>query len=323
MEFITNDLSFHGQFHDLAAFQAAINRLMDIRQVISQFGRELYCNKSIGQAQVTSDMTMPQAANRALTREKRNALLQWILRQGPFWDDFRNHQAGDWIEHNGNIVTDSAVGEAGWCCANGIDRRLVSLDPSDWTFSPVAVTLISDTDRITADIVNYWQRDNIEAALRAAPAPIATWDQLAEYSVAQFTQLTFAENAFTPLTGHPYGASAPQRILVILDILNRFKSCFDQHGHRTPEGHKIYQDFFTGKKGEGGRGALFSDSSDREKVQFINEMTFMHPHDATKTLFCPWHGKVQTPQFRVHFSWPIRHDRLLYIVYVGPKITKG
>ena len=52
-------------------------------------------------------------------------------------------------------------------------------------------------------------------------------------------------------------------------------------------------------------------------------MTFKHPTDASKTLFCPWHGKVQTPQLRVHFSWPVRADEPLYIVYVGPKITKG
>ena len=34
------------------------------------------------------------------------------------------------------------------------------------------------------------------------------------------------------------------------------------------------------------------------------------------------HGKVKTPQIRIHFSWPITASTPLYVVYVGYKITK-
>ncbi len=108
----------------------------------------------------------------------------------------------------------------------------------------------------------------------------------------------------------------------VLEILNRFKVCFDEKGQRTAEGNTIYQDFFTGKKEGGGHGAMFSDSSDSEKNEFGKELTFNHPGAPTQTLFCPWHGKVQTPQLRVHFSDPIRANEPLYVVYVGPKLTK-
>ena len=84
----------------------------------------------------------------------------------------------------------------------------------------------------------------------------------------------------------------------------------------------VYRDFFTGKKGDGGRGAMFSDSSDTEKDDFASELRFRHPDRPDERLFCPWHGKVQTPQLRVHFSHPIRADVPLYVVYVGPKLTK-
>ncbi len=30
----------------------------------------------------------------------------------------------------------------------------------------------------------------------------------------------------------------------------------------------------------------------------------------------------EKPRLRVPFSWPVRADELLYVVYVGPKITK-
>lgn len=95
------------------------------------------------------------------------------------------------------------------------------------------------------------------------------------------------------LDGHPFLSSAAQRLLAILDILNRFKSCFDKESQRTVEGHEIYQNYFTGKKEGGGHGATFTDSSESEKTKFKNELTFKHPEDASKTIFCPWHGKVQ------------------------------
>ena len=43
---------------------------------------------------------------------------------------------------------------------------------------------------------------------------------------------------------------------------------------------------------------------------------------ATSKLFCPWHGKVKSPQYRIHFSWPTTATTPIYIVYVGPKLTK-
>ena len=86
--------------------------------------------------------------------------------------------------------------------------------------------------------------------------------------------------------------------------------------------NEIYQNYFTGKKEGGGRGSLFSDSSDSEKVEFKQKLTFVHPGKDKQTLFCSWHGKVQTPQLRIHFSSRILATEPLYIVYVGPKITK-
>jgi hypothetical protein len=322
MEFLVNDLSFHGQFVSLSSFRGAIERVMAIRQVARRFGTALYCHRGIAQAQVTPTLSMPQAVQ-ALMPNERRALMQWLTQHGPFWEDARNHGPDDWLEWNGNVVTETAVGEAAWCCLNGIERGLVSLVPSNWQFSPVPVDWVTDTDcRNNVDVANHWDSVTVEAFLQTVSPPLASWDQLKMLATARCTQLTFAVGAFDPLNGHPFVSSPAQRILFILDTLNRFRSSFDTDGRRTPEGHEIYRNFFTGKKGGGGRGALFSDSSDEEKREFEAEMTFMHPADAAGTLFCSWHGKVQTPQLRVHFSWPIRADEPLYVVYVGPKLTK-
>jgi hypothetical protein len=322
LDFILNDLSFHGQFPDIVTFKNAVNCVMTIRQKSLISGRAVYCHKGIINAQVTPTMIMPQAIQ-ALTLEERRALLQWITQQGPYWDDARNHQPDDWLECNGKVVTDTAVGEAGWCCLNGLDRGLISLAPSDWCFSPVPVEFVSDGgSKDGVDVLNYWDSVAFEAMLQSAPVPIGSWGQMEALARARYTQITFSPTAFSPLEGYPFFLSAAHRIIFILDILNRFKSCFDANGQRTPEGHQLYQDFFTGQSGDGGRGALFCDSSDDEKNEFKTEMTFVHPGDASETIFCTWHGKVQTPQLRVHFSSPIRANDPLYIVYIGPKITK-
>lgn len=322
MEFLVNDLSIHGQFHDLGSFQAAVERVMTIRQIAHRYGWALHCHRGILQATVTPTMMMVQAAQ-SLPLEQRRALLLWLTQQGPFWEEARQHGENEWLAYNGDPVTDTAVGEAAWCCLNSIERRLVSLTPSKWEFSPVPVEWVSDDgSRTTVEVANHWLAEEIELTLQTALGPPVSWETLEHLSMAQCTQLTFAEEAFAPLNGYPFAPSAAKRVLAILIILNRFKTCFDSDGNRTAEGHEIYTDFFTGKKGNGGRGALFSDSSDDEKIRFKTAMTFDQPGHPGQTLFCPWHGKVQTPQLRVHFSWPISANEPLYIVYVGPKITR-
>ena len=67
--------------------------------------------------------------------------------------------------------------------------------------------------------------------------------------------------------------SAAEHLLSRLEILHRLKNCFDQQGRRTPEGHKIYTDYFTGAR------AWFSDSADTEKEEFKEALTFSHPGD--------------------------------------------
>lgn len=321
MELLVNDLSFQRQFKDIASFRGAIERLMVIRQVAMQYGWPIYCHRAISHAAVTPTMNMPQAVQ-TMTQSERRAILQWVTQLGPFWDDERNHSPDDWFEWNDQIVTDSAVGEAAWFCLNGIDHGLVSLTPSDWEFSPVPVEILNDTvPRKSVDVQNYWDPAAAEAVLKAAPAPLPSWGHLEQVSPTRFPNLSFAADAFAPLVGYPFAPGAANRLLFILKTLNHFKTCFDSNGERTAEGHEIYRNFFTGKKGEGGRGALFSDSSDGEKNDFEMKLTFKHPIEPGKSLFCPWHGKVQTPPLRVHFSWPVRANEPILIVYVGPKLT--
>ena len=143
--------------------------------------------------------------------------MAWLSQHGPFWDDDRLHDGGDWYECAGEIVTDTAVGEAAHCVLHGIDRRLVSLRPSDFVYDPVAVDRVFEGDnRVAVDLRNYWEPAAVEAFLAAAPPALASWAALRELSVSRFAQLTFARNAFEALQRQPFKKGVAERILIRL-----------------------------------------------------------------------------------------------------------
>ena len=285
-----------------------------MRNIARQYSRELHCHRNTVNGRINSSMSVFEAVQ-TFTREEKRALLAWLTQRGPFWEDAGEHDSDEWIECKGAVVTETAIAEAAYCSTSRIDRRLVSLVPSKWGYSPITATCISKSS--TEILVhNYWDPLQLETALLQAEPPLRSWAQLEAIAQAKFRRLKFAIDSFRPLDGRPFVHGAAYRIIGLLDTLNRFLGCVDESGHRTLEGTQLIQDHFTGGN------AWFSDSSPTEKSNFRNELTFPHPEMPGQYLFCTWHGKVRTEVFRVHFSWPIPAGETLYIVYVGPKITK-
>jgi len=316
MDLLINDKSLHGQFADINTFHGSIRRIMEIREIARRYMSAVYCHRNFVNGQVTAQESMPAAVG-AMPFNERRAVMAWLSQHGPFWDDDRKHDAGDWYECAGEIVTDTAIGEAGHCLLHGIDRGLVSLQPSSFLFDPVRVErVLEDDTRTSVNVRNYWDPVAVEACLVAAPPALVSWAALGQLCVSRFECLRFAENAFEPLQGQPFKQSVATRILVSLQVLHNLTQCFDADGARTDEGHALYQKHFTGAK------AWFSDSSDAEKHDFKDDLTFPHPGIPQESLFCSWHGKVKSPQYRIHFSWPLTAVGHMYVVYVGPKITK-
>ena len=318
MELLANDLSLHRQFHEPSSFLDAFAQLMAMREVARRFERDVYCHRALLLAEPIPGMRMQQALQH-FPEAMRRATLGWLTRGGPFWDDVRRHGSDDWLECRGNLVTDSAVGEAAYRSLHGVECSLISIQPSDWNFSPLTVIWRREhaglEDR-QANLENWREVTALEERLRAAAPPIRSWDDLRRFSLNRYASLTFAADCFEPLAGIPFAKAASERIIVLLDILNRFTRAFDGTGTRTPEGQRIYQDYFTGDN------ALFSDSSESEKREFQNELTFVHPNDPRESLFCTWHGKVRHMTLRLHYSWSGRAGEPAYIVYIGNKITR-
>lgn len=316
MELFANDKSIHEQFYDIRLFRDAVARLMAMRNVAQDFDREIYSHGNLLSAKPMPNRTMQQAVQ-LLTKDEQRSVMSWLTRGGPFWDDISKHRRDDRLECRGEVVTESAVGEAAYRKMHAIECSLVSLKPSDWDFSPVSVTWRrEESEDRHADVDNWRDVATLEEMLCRAAPPIRSWDDLRTAATRRFRRLIFSNECFRHLDKLSFAKSSADRIIVLCEILNRFAGAFDADGIRSPEGQKIYQDFFTGEN------ALFSDSSSREKRKFRDELSFPHPANPNEFLFCTWHGKERHLNLRLHFSWPLRFGKPVYIVYAGPKLTK-
>ena len=319
MEIFVNDLSFHGQFQERAAFHDAFAQVMAMRETAKRFGRELHGGRTLLDVDAMPGMKMRQALQ-SLGNDKRRSVMRWLTQGGPFWDDLRRHGPDDWLECRGDVVTDSAIGEAAYRALHRAACGLVSAVPSCWDFSPVKVVWKREAeeleDRSTA-LENWRDVAALENRLRAAEPPIRSWDDLRNRVESRFSRLTFAGDCFEPLAGHPFVKSAAEHIYFLLDTLDQLAST----GMGAPEGQRIYRDYFTG-----GDSALFTDSSTTEKNRrvFRQKLTFPHPDRPGEHLCCTWHGKANYPSFplRLHYSWSRKVGEPVYVVYIGPKITR-
>lgn len=292
---------------------------MTMRRVARGYNREVHCHGDVMSRDVASGrMTLRQAVQR-LQPDERRAVMQWWTKGGPFWEADRRHGPDDWFECRDEIVTNSTLGEAAYRQAVGIDCDVISFSPSEWTDSPLSVTWCRDDDELDdlrLDIANSWDAAALEARLHSAAPAIRSWRQLEERSRGGLANLTFGPSCFVPLQGLPFSDAAATRIRLLLGILNRFAGAFDADGSRNVEGLRIQADYFVG------RNALFSDSSDTEKRDFGDKMRFQHPEAPGQALSCTWHGKINQMALRIHFSWPVRADEPLYVMYIGQKITR-
>ena len=308
---IFNDLSIHEQFTHSFLFGEAIDRIMVIRRMAAGFERQLYCHRGTLNRLVDPTTSVFQEVQ-GFPLAKKIAILLWLQKQGPFWEDSKGHDPDEVFECQGEIVTETAVAEAAYGNTGGTEQSLVSVTPSGWNYSPLTVEWVG-ADPAAIHVQNFWDSLTLESALQHAQSPISSWKHLEEVCRLRFERLSFAGDSFRDLDGRPFVYGAAERILTLLDVLGKLMGSADSQGHWSAEGQRLYQNYFVGCK------ARFTDSSVTEKRDFKQKLTFPGPDG--RPLFCTWHGKVNNPPFRVHFSWPETPGEQLYIAYVGWKIT--
>ncbi|MBY0454794.1 MAG: hypothetical protein K2Q11_07930 [Burkholderiaceae bacterium] len=319
MEVLLNELSLHGQFSSIQDFKSAMATIMLTRNILKQSGRNLHCHKNFLQVQITAKINLQEALSEIgrIDKNMQRSVLSWLTKDGPFWDEDRQHNSGEYFEYKAKVVTDSSLGEAAYRCFIGSECHTLSFSSLNWQLSPIKITWHrNESCTIDVDVPNHWEFNSLKVALEKASGPITSWKQLADNMKRRCQNLNFSTNSFVYLYPHPFADSAAKRIVELLLFLDKFKTCFDENGKRTDEGNRLYQNHFTGDK------AWFTDSSSDEINNFSDKLTFNHPSKSDECLFCSWHGKIKTPQFRIHFSWPISANKPLYVPYIGQKLTK-
>lgn len=317
MDFYINHFSFSVAFQASGLFEEALTEVMRIRSLLNRVGCELYvCN-----ALTTQDFGFAnnlQSAVSGLSRDKRSLVLAWIDVSRRSYYTGTYQVAGDRILICGKDASMTALGEAGYRCLNGMDATSVSARIPAWCISPLPGEFSSGSEQSqTFELPNVWNTNAVQDQLAAHRAPILTWPQLSADCVEKFTSITFAADAFDEMRRRPFCKGDADRIMELLGILDFLKRDIDSNGVWSVPGKSQYESSFIGDS------APFSDSSDSEKNEFRERLTFRHPKISDADVFSPMHGKIKTQAgpIRMHFTWPPIKGQDLIVSYIGPKLT--
>lgn len=313
MTILFNEKSLNDDIQSKEQLFEQIKHVMRARQYLLQKSLNLYCKRDFINYRLSNDETIFKYVMGFEKTEKID-VLTWLSKSGPFWDDEQLHSLGDLYVHDKEEVTGTALAEAAAQLFYDEECETFSLTNAKYLGNNIKITWIENKKCNDFLINNHTTIISLEKKIKQSNKSIESWKRLEELARSEFQNLSFIDECFIPIYKLPFHKAASKSIMEKLNVLNQIKDCFDSSGKFTTLGHEIYQNHFTGDK------AWFSDSSDGEKIDFANEMTFELKKNNKR--LCAWHGKIKTPQLRIHFSFPIEKETPLYIAYIGEKITK-
>ena len=320
MNFYVNDLSLNGQFPDSKSFKSALVPLLKLRHNEPKFRENLYCSRLLYNRKVTRTQNLRDTVRDTQDKLFIGQVMSWFAKSGPFWDDHRQSVEDDYFEYEKYDVTDQGLGEAARNKIVRIKACVFSFQGGSIEFdkTPLLVKqgLPEETIR-EINIENNWTIEQLIDIVRKSKT-YKTWTDIKQEIDRQFTGLIVSDNVIEHLSSMPFSKKVGFNVLERLAVLNDLVIESIGDGELSSNGTKILTDHFVGEK------AWFSDESETNKNNFKKELTFPDPEDRQKRLFCPWHGKIKTPQIRIHFEWPRPKKQVkIKVVYIGPKITKN
>lgn len=317
-DWIINELSLAGQFKDPHSFVATFRSLLAARQKSEALRNALRCTTATMERPVCNALTLKQAVDAAGDRNIRMEAIRWFANQGPFWTAEQAVIDDDLFFFGELDVTASGLGEVA-------RRRLLSGDSHALSFrdavpafdaNPLLLThglLEQPLGRVS--VPNWTDVDALLAACEQTPPQPATWEESIRALKQLYPDAWFAPNLLHFLDGEPFVPYVHERAAALIGVLYAMIATRMPDGSWSERGKELHDLHFVGDK------AWFTDESDTNKVKFKQDMTF-ELRTGMKQL-CGYHGKIKTPQYRIHFPWPPKKDDPLEIAYIGPKLTKG
>lgn len=316
LEIFLNDLSVSGQYSDPANFRNALEPLLELRSRRADLQSMLYCSSTFSERPATAVHSVKEAILQTRDRLYIGLVLRWIANAGPFWDEDRFPQPDDYFHFEATDVTDQGLGEASRRILGGLDSAVLSFIDNSQRFARTPLVVVHGLEEApygNVSVGNLWRLADVEKAIDTRPT---SWKQMLEKAALRFGLLKFSPELLSQLEGQPFHGGVVNRLLVLLGVLQTLASETQADQSLTATGRELWQNHAVGEK------AWFTDESDLNKIEFRSDMTFTDDETGAK-VFCPWHGKVKSPQFRIHFEWPRpRGQRHIKIMYIGPQITK-
>jgi hypothetical protein len=308
-----NDASLHGQFAAFEPFCESLRTIWNIRKALVGKGLSLNVCRGVRLRKVTDDKTFNDFLGN-IPRDIKNRLLVWLDREGPFWDDQPHHSCDEYFESCGEVVTDTGVAEAACIQTEGMPTWIFSIYPSKCLKDPLEVSWLGrSTGDLVLSIPNGWELEHVDRCASEFDHPFTSWKEMIEWAERECENLLISPDVIGQLPIQ-FIPNVAQRSKVLLGILDKIVG-YQKKG-KDQESLELQENWMQGNR------ARFANSSNSEINDFRSKLTFKHP-SSDQSILCSWHGKIQTPQFRIHFEWPLPHgEEKLFIAYIGPKITK-
>ena len=301
---------------DAESAAEALRTLLKERARFVMLRRALHASRALPNVQLADGGLLRNVVAK-LDAQTRQQLFAWTATQGPFHEDFREDIDDDLFFFDSFEVTEEGLGEAARQQLFGLDAASFSL-PNAFDYTPITVIQgFADDPIASIEVKNTWDGARTATEIEVGAQEPTSWAELLEEARARLPALVIGNHCDAVLSRQSFEPAAARQILVRLGDLHRFVEETGPDGAWTDEGQRLYQSLCTGKF------ARFSDEAPGNKRDFKHDMTFPDPLDQSKSIVCFWHGKIQTPQYRIHYEWPVPppYNRLR-IAYIGPKISK-
>lgn len=308
-----NEMSLEAQFGSAHAFLSNLRAVMKCQRESRKRGFPLQVRKSIVRNLATVDATFEEIVFSCGDRDFIAQIRIWLMKDGPFWDEPKEHDENQWFECFGELVTDSSLAEASWHSDHGTIASLYSFIESRFSVSPLSIHWKgqSDGDKETS-LLNFCDPLALNAYLDTQEQPLESWGTLISSASEKFPGLLLSDSISDELSSRPFVTSIANRAFELLRVLNDLSEAIIQD---DVDGEKaILAKYFSGTR------AWFSGESEgrRNDNTIVKKMTFRDPRSGND-LYCPYHGKISHQYFRLHFEWPkINRKSQLLIAYLGP-----
>jgi hypothetical protein len=312
MDFYLNELSLHNQFTSFETFSESLENILSIRSLLKKHNKVLFCYTILLDFNVYANANLRQVINN-FDRDKKLLILSWLTKDGPFWEENRHHLPDEYYEYIDDVVTDKSLAEVAFNISNNHQSSTISFSPSNFEFTPLIVKWCrSDNPIHYLNIINYWQKNEVENYLQNSDSEIDSWASLITKIKRDFPTLILLDSFSEGLQGEPFNFSIAKQAYNLISILEDIKSSLNNDDSPSAKTNEMIENYF-----KRGKNSLFTDCSESELNNPVlrNKVTF-------GGRIYSMHGKIRHRFFRLHFSWPILKSQPTTLAYLGQKLTK-